>query len=104
MFTFSSKFTEVAGLLVVAIVLFCFAVNVKASSRRDIASAYLACSSVGERLTDLRASFASAGVIFERTNIATSRVGYTHCWFLTRWLCRLSVDDAGVVVSSERLH
>ena len=79
------------------------AANAAASSRQDVASTYLVCSSLGEPLAELRRAFGPAGVIFEKVDAATIRVGYARWWFSARWLCQLSVSPAGLVISSERL-
>ena len=77
--------------------------NASASSRRDIASAHLACLSIGEPLAELRAAHLPAGVLFDEISPSVVRVGYNRFWFFRRWLCQLSVSPAGVVVASNRL-
>lgn len=88
-------------ILVVGLLL-CVPQELLANSRRDVASAYLVCSSIGRSASELQERFAPNGVIFEHTDKNSIRIGWRQYWFFSQWLCRLSTDSKGVVTSAEK--
>ena len=81
-----------------------------ATTRGDIASAGLACEpalAVGQKLIDLRATFAPRGAVFKHAGPQTTLVGqkagilfFVH----DQWVCRLTTDAEGTVVSVKKIR
>lgn len=85
------------------LVLSCVAGTALANTRRDVASAYLACASSGRSFAEVRGAHAPDGVKFMRASPTVIRVGHTRGWVFTRRICELSVGQDGRILSSRRL-
>ncbi len=72
-------------------------------TKRDIASAHLACAAAtpGEALHDLRQAYASMGVAFSVKKGGTL-VGYER-YYGTRWLCAVATDSRGQISGAVQL-
>lgn len=79
------------------------ATGAQATSRRDIAAAHAACVSIGSDYAQLSRALAADRAILSPVRNGRALVGYPRAFWGPRWVCRVEVDERGIIRRIRRL-